>query len=132
MPALLEIEQASFSHPCWTARDFLADRCQVAEVNGEVAGLLVSKQIFAGDAESPAEREILNLAVKESFRRQGIASELLRQELGRKAIYYLEVRESNVAAQTLYLHFGFKEIARRAAYYRSPVETAIVMSMKWC
>ena len=112
----------------------VADDCQVAEMEAQMAGFLVCKQVFAGNANSPPEREILNLAVRPCFRRLGIASALLRQELSRKAISFLEVRESNVAAQTLYRRLGFVEVARRTDnyYYHSPVESAIVMRMKWC
>jgi [ribosomal protein S18]-alanine N-acetyltransferase len=130
LPVLLEIEEESFAHPHWSPQDFTSDECQVAEVDGIVAGFLVSRQVFAGDAHSPPEREILNLAVGKRFRRLGIASALLRQECSRPATYFLEVRESNVAAQTLYRRFGFREIARRHDYYQSPPETAIVMGMK--
>ncbi len=132
LPVLLEIEQECFSDPHWKAEDFVAEDCQVAEIGSRIAGFLVSKQVFAGDADSPPECEILNLAVRRCFRRRGVASALLRQQLARNATYFLEVRESNVVAQTLYRGFGFQEIARRSGYYRSPVETAIVMRMKWC
>jgi ribosomal-protein-alanine N-acetyltransferase len=132
LPALVEIEQACFSVPTWAAKDFLADQCRVAELDGQIAGFLISRQIFPGDAQTPAEREILNVAVRPISRRVGIASALLRHELRHRATFFLEVRESNVAAQTLYKRFGFVEITRRQAYYRTPVETAIVMCLKWC
>lgn len=130
--ALVDIEQECFSDSRWKAEDFAVDDCQVAELDGSIAGFLVSKQVFAGDTQSPPEREILNLAVKPPFRRLGVASALLKKELARPATYFLEVRASNVAAQTLYSQFGFIEIARRDGYYHTPVETAIVMRMKWC
>ena len=132
LPALLEIEQQSFSHPNWTADDFLENDCTVAEIDGEIGGFLVAREIFPGDATSPPEREILNLAVAVPFRRRGVASALLKYELGRKAICFLEVRESNLAAQKLYRKFGFTEIAERPHYYQHPKERAIVMKMKWC
>jgi [ribosomal protein S18]-alanine N-acetyltransferase len=68
-------------------------------------------------------------AVAPRFRRQGIAGLLLRNELKRRAIFYLEVRESNTAARALYGKFGFREISRRTGYYLHPPETAIVMKM---
>ena len=132
LAALLEIESECFARPHWGADDFVEENCQVAEIGPSIVGFLVSRQTFRGDASSPPEREILNLAVRAPFRRLGIASALLRHELARKAIFFLEVRESNVSAQALYRRFGFVEIARRPGYYESPVETAIVMRMKWC
>jgi ribosomal-protein-alanine acetyltransferase len=130
LPALLRIEQESFSNPHWTAENFLKDECTVAEIDSQVAGLLVAREICPPSATAPPEREILNLAVASRFRRRGIATALLNHELRRTAIYFLEVRESNLAAQELYRKFGFVEIARRPNYYQSPVERAIVMKMK--
>ena len=129
---MVAIEQESFSHPNWKARDFFKHRTIVAEVEGRIAGFLVSRQNFAGDAFSPPEREILNLAVFPQFRRLGIASALLSEELQAEADFFLEVRESNLAAQALYRRFGFREVGRRRAYYQFPIETAIVMKMKKC
>jgi len=40
---------------------------------------------------------------------------------------YLEVRESNLAARTLYEANGFESVGRRRGYYRSPVEDALVL-----
>ncbi len=130
LPTLLQIEEECFARPHWKAGDFKPDECQVAETENSVAGFLVSRETFPGDGSSPPEREILNLAVRKSFRRQGVASALLKHELARQATYFLEVRESNIAAQALYRRFGFAEISRRQSYYQSPVETAIVMRMK--
>lgn len=132
MPVLLEIEEQSFSHPHWQAKDFLADECVVAVTDGRVVGFLVSRQIYCEGREAAAEREILNVAVAGEWRRRGIATALLESELRRKAIFYLEVRESNEAAQALYRTLGFVEISRRREYYREPREGAIVMQMKKC
>ena len=130
LPALVEIERESFAQPHWTAADFLKNECVVAEMDDQVAGLLVAREIYRENITSPPEREILNVAVASRFRRRGIATALLTHELSRGAIYFLEVRESNVAAQELYRKLGFIEIARRPNYYQSPNERAIVMKMK--
>ncbi len=115
LSALLEIEHESFSHQHWRAKDFSTDECFVAELDGRIIGFLVSRESFpGGDGELP-EREILNLAVSPLFRRTGTASILLRHELRHRATYFLEVRESNEAAQALYRQFGFVEIGRRSS-----------------
>lgn len=132
LPALLDIEHKSFSRPRWTAADFLHDACTVAELDGRVVGFLVWSEVFPGDSKNPPEREILNLAVAPEYRRRGVGAALLTHELRVRAHYFLEVRESNLAAQRLYRRFGFSEIARRPNYYQSPSERAIVMQMKWC
>jgi ribosomal-protein-alanine N-acetyltransferase len=71
----------------------------------------------------------LNLAVDPSFRRQGIARRLLDQVLGSApgSEWFLEVRESNIAALNLYKELGFQLSGRREDYYRDPHEAAIVM-----
>ena len=40
---------------------------------------------------------------------------------------HLDVRESNAAARALYARFGFTEVGRRRAYYREPVEDALML-----
>ncbi len=130
--ALLDIEHESFSDAHWRAKDFLTDECIVAELNGRAAGFLVSRETFHDAAGGLSEREILNLAVSPPFRGMGIASTLLRYELRHKAVYFLEVRESNLAARALYRRFGFIESGRRSEYYQRPSEGAIVMQMKKC
>ena len=130
LPALLEIERQCFSYQRWRAEDFLAAECVLAEMEGRVIGFLVSRQVFPGDGTDLPEREILNLAVIPPFRRMGIAKTLLRHELKQNAAFFLEVRESNHAAQALYRSMGFTEIGHRPEYYQEPREGAIVMRMK--
>ena len=127
---LAEIERECFAQPHWDEDSFLNYTCLVAEVQGRIAGFLVSRQILPGVRGAKPEREILNLAVTPVYRHMGIATALLKRELHSDAIHYLEVRESNVAAQKLYRKLGFIEIGRRRNYYDGPIETAIVMRMK--
>ena len=129
---LVEIEQQSFSNPNWDLNSFLRYTCLVAEVDGTVAAFLVSHETFPAVDGAPAEREILNLAVAPEYRGMGIATALLKHELSLRATYFLEVRESNVAAQALYRKCGFIETGRRLEYYEFPNEAAIVMTVKAC
>jgi ribosomal-protein-alanine N-acetyltransferase len=39
---------------------------------------------------------------------------------------FLEVRESNLAAQKLYQSCGFEQYSRRKAYYSDPAEDALL------
>ena len=128
--ALVRIEAQSFAEPNWRAEDFSKYETVVAEADGEIAGFLVSRELFPGYGGEPAEREILNIAVSASWRRKGIATRLLRRELKLGGVFFLEVRESNLAAQALYRKFGFVPIAKRPHYYEQPPETAIVMQLK--
>jgi ribosomal-protein-alanine N-acetyltransferase len=113
----------SFADPSWHAADFLRYDCTVAEIDGRIAGFVVSRSVHL-------EREILNLAVAPEWRRCGVAKALLEQQLARGATHFLEVRESNLAARALYHTLGFQEIGRRLGYYDRPAESAIVMRMK--
>lgn len=123
------IEKAVFSDP-WSANDFgecVSSRVPflVAEEHGTIAGYVVAH--FGAD-----EGEILNLGVATAHRRQGLGRALVQgvvallAERGVRAVY-LEVRESNAGARRLYQSLGFGEVARRARYYRRPVEDAVVL-----
>ena len=81
----------------------------------------------------PGDLHVLNLAVAPDCRRMGLAGLMLNSVLDgftRKGggLVNLEVRESNLAAQQLYLSFGFKVVGRRPNYYRREREDAIVMT----
>ena len=96
----------------------------VAELDSQIAGFAFGRSL--GD-----EAEVLNIAVRLRYQRQGIGRALLEQLLAsfRAAgisTFFLEVRESNTAATRLYDQFGFLRTGRRPDYYRDPVEAALV------
>jgi [ribosomal protein S18]-alanine N-acetyltransferase len=96
----------------------------VAEVDRRIVGYAVAS-IVADIA------ELQRIAVTESHRRTGIATDLLaaiitRARAGRADRLLLEVRETNEAALAFYAGHGFAEIDRRPRYYRDGA-TAIVM-----
>ena len=77
---------------------------------------------------------LLNLAVKESYKRQGVGSLLLKTVLRmleekRTKEVYLEVNKSNIAARRFYASFGFKEDRKIKNYYGTG-EDAIIMRLK--
>ena len=78
------------------------------------------------------EAELENIAVFPSYRRQNIAETMLTHALlglkdkGIERIY-LEVRESNLSAQALYLKTGFEIVGMRKNFYDRPKEHAFVM-----
>ena len=71
------------------------------------------------------------LCVAKPYRRQGIARQLwdaVRSMMqGVCTVCYLEVRESNLAARTLYESLGFVQNGRRPRYYSLPEEAAVLM-----
>jgi ribosomal protein S18 acetylase RimI-like enzyme/glycosyltransferase involved in cell wall biosynthesis len=127
VPEITAIQRAAPESSPWLARDYLAFECKVALIDDalfdrRIAGFLVSRAV-AGK-----EREILNIAVHPDFRRLHVATELLRAELSRHpGVHFLEVRESNAAAQRLYEGLGFQAVGERPGYYDNPPETGIVM-----
>jgi ribosomal-protein-alanine N-acetyltransferase len=134
---VLEIEQASFTMP-WSRNLFLAEfrnkpiSLMLVARSGaegrEVVGYIVC-WVFVD------ELHILDLATKISFRRKGIARQLVLAALrtgyewgARKA--FLEVRESNIAALELYAGLGFVQTQVRVEYYDLPIESAVVMLLE--
>ena len=69
--------------------------------------------------------EIFEIAVRNTEKRKGLASELLSKLPNDKEIF-LEVNENNIAAINLYEKFGFKQISIRKKYYNNK-DDAIIM-----
>lgn len=89
---------------------------------------------FAGLWMLAGEAHIINIAVLEAFRGDGLGELLLigliqeAQKLHATMIT-LEVRPSNIAAQQLYKKYGLSERGRRRAYYTDNREDAIIMTL---
>jgi [ribosomal protein S18]-alanine N-acetyltransferase len=99
----------------------------VAEQAGEIAGFALAR--CAG-----GEMEILNLAVAQPARRQGVGRALIQAALAEGASRgatraFLEVRESNAAALAFYASLGFVAGGKRPGYYRDPVEDALLLTV---
>jgi len=94
----------------------------------EIAGFIAGRRVAD-------EGEILNLAVKPSYRRYGVGKALVKalmELFAREAVLqvFLEVRESNAAAVAFYQSLGFRQVGRRALYYREPDEAALVLALQ--
>ncbi len=127
LPDLERIEVASPEAAMWDPREYLRYPCRVAEVEGKVVGFIVWR------ITAPDEAEILNLAVWPECRRHGVATRLLESLLSAPSYsWFLEVRESNRAARSLYEKMGFREVGRRPSYYRDTGEAAVVMRRDSC
>ena len=75
-----------------------------------------------------------NMAVRHGWLKGGIGALLLGsalEEAKRRGARrsFLEVRTSNLAAQTLYAKFGFRQSGLRPRYYTDPTEDAVVMTL---
>jgi ribosomal-protein-alanine N-acetyltransferase len=131
LPAILAIERVSFTDP-WSRSSFatLLEQPRVYfSVALDRAGALLGYTVawFVLD-----EAELANLAVAPGVRGNGIGARLLKgalaasEERGTLSMY-LEVRASNQSAIALYTSHGFAEVGRRRAYYRKPVEDALIL-----
>jgi [ribosomal protein S18]-alanine N-acetyltransferase len=133
VPTVVELDQISFSLP-WPERSFRfeltdnpASRCWVAEVDGKIVGMIVVWLLVD-------EAHIATIATHPDFRRKGIGKWLLSHALlhlmdeGARSSF-LEVRESNLAAQDMYRKFGYEVTGRRRRYYKDNDEDAILMNL---
>ena len=82
------------------------------------------------------EADMMNLAVKPSHRRRGIAGalvEALTQALRMREVHSLtlEVRATNEGAIALYRACGFSQVGRRPRYYTKPTEDALILRKEW-
>lgn len=125
-----ELECLCFSEP-WSLKllqdSFWGqwDTLFAAELCGKVRGYAVLR-IVAGEG------EIQRIAVHPDFRRLGIGSKLMEtmdlfSSAKKVGATTLEVRAGNQGAIGLYKSFGFAEEGLRKAYYRNPVEDAVIM-----
>ena len=81
------------------------------------------------------EAHISTIAVRPEWRRRGIGELLLVAMLERAVelgadLATLEVRVSNIAAQSLYQKYGFAKVGLRPHYYRDRGEDALIMTTK--
>jgi ribosomal-protein-alanine N-acetyltransferase len=142
IPSILEIEYDSQPEP-WSERAFLE------EINRANSSLLVARFQTAASAGPPAqliagyicfwsaagEIQILNVAVRKTLRRRGIARRLIERAIRtgreqRARLVTLEVRNSNLAARKLYESFGFRQVGERPNYYDVQKESAILMELE--
>ncbi len=140
--AIARIQVDSPEAPAWEPLSYLDYDCRVAWVadgdrvagvppgaGDHVAGFIVSREVAPSALEN-GEREILSLVVDLANRRQGIGRALVEGELAsapKGTTWFLEVRESNIVAISLYAAAGFTASGRRPGYYHDPAEAAIVM-----
>ena len=150
IPQILSLEQQSPTAGHWTEQQYR----QAFQPEGPARLLLVAAEASAEEALVPrasglrsvkgsriqgflvahhldSEWELENIVVAHAARHRGIGKRLLEalvdaaRETNSSAVF-LEVRESNTAARTLYEGSGFEQTGRRPSYYTSPSEDAIL------
>jgi len=129
---VMEIEKFSFVSP-WTKRFFEETLTSPISLNlvmkkdTKTVGYIILYTVAD-------EAHILNIAIHPGYRGQGHASSLLQYVLDyfeNKNVheFFLEVREGNLSAISLYGRFGFEKIGRRKKYYAETNEDALVMCL---
>ena len=125
------IETECFSHP-WSKQSLENELNNdtslfwVATENNDVIGYIGMSVVID-------EGYIFNVAVSETYRKKGVGSALINEIVtyGKKnnlCFITLEVRESNINAQSLYSKFGFIKVGERKNYYSEPKENAILLT----
>ncbi len=130
LPGLAEIELECIPEP-WSLKSFESGfRANGAvflaaeDENGTVCGFITASRVLD-------EVNIYNVAVTKSYRRQGIAQQLMEhlQKISEGAAFInLEVREGNTPAIKLYEKLGYKNVGLRKNFYSNPTENAVLMT----
>ena len=134
VPQVAELEKICFADP-WSERSVASElenslSCWLVAMDGETLAGYVGSQTVLG------ETDMMNVAVRPDYRRQGIGENLILALIANlKAreshCLTLEVRDSNASARALYEKLGFSEIGRRRNYYRNPKEDALILRKEW-
>ena len=129
LPQVIAIERRAFPTP-WSLAMFVLELskpsgiCLAATRDGRIVGYLICSRY-------DTVWHVMNIAVDDRLRRQGIASTLLAHLFERADSpgeqYTLEVRTSNAPAIALYERFGFRSAGLRRAYYHDNKEDAVIM-----
>lgn len=124
--AVFDILEDAHGQSPWTQeqieKDMLLEQVDYyfVEKDQQIVGFLSLQDLMG-------ELEITNIAVLKAYQGQGIASQLLDYLNDEDEPIFLEVRESNLKAQALYLKYDFKIVGKRKNYYQNPVEAALLM-----
>ena len=124
--SILAVMQSVYEQSPWTLEQIASSMASqdedyyLAYEGQELVGFLAVQTVLD-------EMEILQIAVRADFQRLGIASQLMAAVMDWEGDIFLEVRESNRAAQALYTRQHFTKTGKRKDYYRQPVEDAVMM-----
>ena len=128
---IVKLEEECFNHSLGydflnSYLDNLMAYIYVIEDNNDIIGYIST--MFDGEI-----IEIMNFCISPKRRKEGLGESLLKHvfsellQEGAKSSF-LEVRESNIGAISLYHKLGYKEINRRKQYY-SDGEDALVLQL---
>jgi ribosomal-protein-alanine N-acetyltransferase len=132
IPVLVGMEKEIYPESPWSAAQFREELAGVPKSRNYLVAIKDNEIIgYGGIALAGDVADIHTLTVIPSYRRKGIATEILHQlevwaiSKGITA-FMLEMREGNSQAQPLYEKHGYSAISRRDNYY-SPGIHALIM-----
>ncbi len=124
IPAVVAIENLSFAAP--KSEDVFREdehKYLVARDKDKIVG-------YIGIEDIASEKHIINMAVHPDYRNKGIGKRLIETVLNDKEVLFLEVRASNLSAQSLYKKYGFSIVGIRKHYYSDNDEDAYIMKKR--
>ena len=135
LDAVMAIEAAAYVFP-WSRGNFIDSIVAgyAARVLMDANGAMLGYFIAMGGVD---EMHLLNITVAPAAQGRGHARHMLDALVAlcradRAEQLWLEVRESNVPARSIYTHLGFEQKGMRKGYYPAPFgrrEDAVVMSL---
>ena len=132
IPVLAGLEKEIYPESPWSAAQFREELSGVPKTRKYLVALDKQEIVgYGGVAIAGDVADIHTLTVIPSFRRKGIATQML-QELESWAIskgvkdFMLEMREGNLEAQPLYEKYGYQVISRRDNYYAPGIHALIM------
>ena len=132
IPVLVGMEKEIYPESPWSAAQFREELAGIPRSRKYVVAIDENEIVgYGGIALAGDVADIHTLTVTPKFRRQGIATELLRQlEEWASAqgitTFMLEMREGNSEAQPLYEKHGYEVISKRDNYYSRGIHALIM------
>ena len=130
LETVMALEKEIFSTP-WTRNTFLME---LRRPNGEYIVAEIQNQVvgYSGMVREGRDFHLTTMAIDPAFRRRGIATQLMLIHIDEALAegarrFLLEVKRSNVEAQSFYQRFGFEAGGSVINYYSSEGEDAVVM-----
>lgn len=131
---IADLEALCFSAP-WSESSVSSELMNplslwIVALDGQVVAGYVGSQSVLGEA------DMMNLAVRPEYRRQGVGEQLVESLIDRlrdSGVHSLtlEVRTSNDPALALYKKLGFIQVGCRPRYYANPKEDALILRKEW-
>ena len=130
---LSALDKACIGAEGWSAESFHSEAEKengivLYVMDGGCPAALISGYTALGEA------SVTSVAVDPAHRRKGLARLLMESFLDAlpedTEKVFLEVRQGNLPAVSLYESFGFEAVGLRKNFYRDPAEHALVMAKK--